>query len=362
MTSVKLLTIIVGAWLAVGLVPAVVPGLELTDVGVANGSSRAAQAPGLTLVSSPPTGHWAQYRLDDHKIDVYVAHDAQPKPVVLLLQGSGCAPIMTAQPAGTLEDTSLFQDFVAPRLNALHFALIEKRGISLLRFSENMSQQAKISAFQEAGEHCTADYLRNATKQSRVEDVVATMRALAGQPWARQIILVGHSEGTHVVTGVLRVTDASEVAAAALFASAGPIPFFGGYVARGAGDRAQFQSTFDEIRMLQGKDDDFVYQGLPIRRWKAFWLDSTPIDDVRASVVPLFVAQGTRDGSTLPADLFALEAIRQQPGRPLRYVVIDQGNHEFETPDGHSHLADLLDDFIHWALDDNRKTGLGIVK
>lgn len=362
MPSVKLLTISVCTWLAVGFVTAIVRSGHLTDVGPANGASRAAQTPGLTLVSSPPTGHWAQYRLDDHKVDVYLAHDAQPKPVVLLLQGSGCAPLMTAQPDGTLEDTSLFQDFVAPRLNALHFALLEKRGIPLLRFSGNMNQQATISAFREAGEHCAPDYLANATKQSRVEDVVATTRALTREPWARQLILVGHSEGTHVVTGVLRVTNPSEVAAAALFASAGPIPFFGGYVARGAGDRAQFESTFDEIRMLQRQDDDFVYQGLPVRRWKTFWLDSTPVDDVRATVVPLFVAQGTRDGSTLPADLFALEAIRQQPGRPFRYVVLDQGNHEFETPDGHSHLADLLDDFIRWALDDHRKTGLGIVK
>ena len=192
---------------------------------------------------------------------------------------------MTAQPDGTLKDTSLFQDFVAPRLNALHFALLEKRGIPLLRFSGNMNQQAKISAFREAGEHCAPDYLANATKQSRVEDVVATTRALTREPWARQLILVGHSEGTHVVTGVLRVTNPSEVAAAALFASAGPIPFFGGYVARGAGDRAQFESTFDEIRMLQRQDDDFVYQGLPVRRWKTFWLDSTPVDDVRATII-----------------------------------------------------------------------------
>jgi hypothetical protein len=84
----------------------------------------------------------------------------------------------------------------------------------------------------------------------------------------------------------------SNIAAAALFASAGPTPFYGGYVARGAGDRQQFQSVFDRIRKLQSAEDDSMYQGLPARRWKTFWLDSTPIDDVRDSTVPLFVAQG----------------------------------------------------------------------
>jgi hypothetical protein len=113
--------------------------------------------------------------------------------------------------------------------------------------------------------------------------------------------------------------------------------------------------------MLQRADDDVLHDGLPGRRWKTFWLEGTPIDDVRDSAVPIFVAQGTRDGTTLPADLFALEAIRQQPNRPLRYVVIQNGDHAFETPDGASHLQELFDDFVGWALDANRQTGLATI-
>jgi len=105
--------------------------------------------------------------------------------------------------------------------------------------------------------------------------------------------------------------------------------------------------------MLQRADDNFIYEGHPARRWKTFWLESTPLDDVRESTVPLFVAQGTRDGATLPADLFALEAVRQQPHRPLRYVVVPDGGHAFDTPDGKSHLGQLFEDFVHWALDAN---------
>ena len=82
-------------------------------------------------------------------------------------------------------------------------------------------------------------------------------------------------------------------------------------------------------------------------------------DDVHDSAVPLFVAQGSRDDTTLAADLFALEAIRQQPKRPLRYVVVEQGDHAFETPDRKSHLAELFDDFLTWALDPGRQTSLG---
>jgi pimeloyl-ACP methyl ester carboxylesterase len=324
------------------------------------GAARVPQPGELRVVSSPSSGDWARYRIDrpGGGIDVYIARDATPKPVVLLIQGSGCIPLVTVNADGTIHDTTLFQDLIGPRLERLHFALVEKRGIEPLRFSEGMSRSDKQKAFDRAERECGAEYLQNATKQARVEDVAATIGVLASQPWARQIILAGHSEGTHVATGVLRIMKEPRIAAAGLFASAGPTPFFGRYVARGAGDRAEFRQVFEEVRMLQRADDDFLHDGLPGRRWKTFWLQSTPIEDVRESVVPIFVAQGTRDGTTLPADLFALEAIRQQPNRPLRYVIVLQGDHAFETPDGKPHVQELFDDFVQWALDTNRQTGL----
>jgi hypothetical protein len=46
---------------------------------------------------------------------------------------------------------------------------------------------------------------------------------------------------------------------------------------------------------LQTADDRSM--GFPARRSKTFWLESTPLDDVRESMVPLFIAHGTRDGT-----------------------------------------------------------------
>jgi hypothetical protein len=176
----------------------------------------------------------------------------------------------------------------------------------------------------------------------------------------KEIVLAGHSEGSHVVTGVLRRLGQPTIVAAGLFASAAPIPFYAGYAARGA-DSARFREVFDRVRMLQRADDDLMYQGLPARRWKTFWLESTPVEDVRDSMVPLFVGQGSRDGSTLAADLFALEAIRQQPARSIRYVVVDGADHAFGTPKG-DRLGPLFDDFLTWATDANRQTSVDLLK
>jgi pimeloyl-ACP methyl ester carboxylesterase len=314
-------------------------------------------------VESPSKGHWAIYQLDEggYAVDVYVAHDSQPKPLVILIPGSGCAPTVTVDPDGVVHDTTLFQDVVTARVTQFHFAIVEKRGVHPLRFSADMSRDAQRQAFQEAGRSCSAEYMKNVTKSQRVADVLAVVRVLGRESWVQQIMLAGHSEGTHVATGVLREMKGSEVAAAGLFASAGPIPFYGGYVARGA-DADRLRTIIDRIRMLQRADDDFIYEGLPARRWKTFWLETTPIEDVRESNVPLFVAQGNRDETTLLADLFALEAIRQQPNRSLRYVIVDQGNHAFETPEGKSLLPELFDDFTTWALDANRNTDVAVLK
>ena len=318
-------------------------------------------SPSENAGASPQAGRWKRYHVENASgIAVYVAHDSQRKPLVVLLHGSGCAPLMTVDARGAFSDTSVFQEAIRPHLSRVHFAMVEKRGVAPLRFSAEMTQGDKVTAFERASRECSTEFLQNATKQARVDDVLAAINALGKEPWTERVILAGHSEGTHVVTGTLRRNG--RIAAAALFASAGPIPFYGGYVARGAGDRDRFSALFDQIRALQSADDDFMYRGLPARRWKTFWLESTPIEDVRDSTVPLFVAQGSRDDSTLAADLFALEAIRQQPDRPLRYVVVEQGDHAFETPDGKSHLQELLDDFLRWALDGNRQTGLAALR
>jgi hypothetical protein len=64
----------------------------------------------------------------------------------------------------------------------------------------------------------------------------------------------------------------------------------------------------------------------------------------------------------LAPDLFALEAIRQQPNRALRYVVLEGGDHAFETPNGKSPIPELFGDFLAWALDPNRTTGTAVLK
>ena len=72
-------------------------------------------------------------------------------------------------------------------------------------------------------------------------------------------------------------------------------------------------------------------------------MDATPLDNVRDSTAPLYVAYGGREPNLHAGDLFVLEALRQQPTRPLRYVVVEDGDHGFSTSNGRAHFAEVFD-------------------
>lgn len=336
------------------------PGLRAqTPVGMPG------SPPALEVVHDGQVGGWSAVRIGSGStaVDAYLVHDQRPKPVVILMQGSGCMPAFTIDADGTYRSTSLFQDVVSPALARVHFAMVEKRGVSPLKFLPGMTQAEKVAAFERASVECSSTFFENATKERRVADVHLLVETLAPQPWVTSIILAGHSEGTHVATGVLKASHPASVTAAGLFASAGPTPFWGGrYSTSESTDRRDFGRDLERLRLLQQADDSAMFDGLPARRWKTFWIQSTPLDDIRGGDVPLFVAQGSRDGTLLPADLFVMEAVRQNASRPVRYVVVQGGDHAFETTPGRSRVVELFDDFLQWALDSNRRTGTRVLQ
>jgi hypothetical protein len=284
------------------------------------------------------------------RIHVYIQHDDTPKPLIILLQGSGCLPLFTISENGTHHETTLFQDAIRSQANRVHVALIEKRGVEPLRFAPGMSEQAQRAAFQAVMDgKCSDAYYAQETKAARVSDVIAVVKALAPETWTREILIAGHSEGSHVVSGVLRNAADLQLRAAAMLSSARGNFFFGGYVSEKAGDREAFARMFDLMQRLRAASDDQQYAGHPGRRWKSYVLDSSQLDDVRESTVPLYVAHGGAEADILSVDHFVLEALRQQPTRPLQYVMVEGADHGFEA-NGQPYISRVMADFIEWGL------------
>jgi pimeloyl-ACP methyl ester carboxylesterase len=272
----------------------------------------------LTRVRPLPGSPWAAYLLvgPTESRTVYLAHDSQRKPVVLLLQGSGRSPLFTHDEHG-FSGTTIFEDFVSKNSTRYHFALVEKRGVGILDFQAGLSHEEQVRAFDEAGERCSQAFWANDTRTARVDDAARLVQVLNASQWVSGIIVVGHSEGTQVATGLVKRLG-TRLAGAGLLSSAGPTQFFGMYVAAGGPDRGRFRETFESMRMLQSAAPAVEWRGLPPRRWKSYALETTPLEDVQHSPVPLYVAHGGREGNILAADLLVLEAIPQQPGPAIR--------------------------------------------
>lgn len=314
----------------------------------------------LAFVRQLPGSPWSQHHLAAAKrgLDVYLVKDEHPKPVVVMLQGSGCLPLFTVDPDGTFHGTTIFEDLVLPRQSQVHFAIIEKQGVKALEFTRGMTRQQELSLFNEVQNGaCSPAYFKEETEVVRAEDALAVVQALSEEPWVRQVFVVGHSEGSHVAAGVLRRDVRHAVAAGGLFSSAGPTQFYDG-----SETRESFKKTFETMQMLQGAADDFMYKGYAARRWKSYALDTTPLEGVRESTTPLYVAYGEREPNLRAGDLFVLEALRQQPTRPLRYVVVEDGDHVFGSSNGTGHFAQVFDDFLAWALNPRRATGVEVLR
>ncbi len=182
-----------------------------------------------------PPSPWAHHLVvhESRQLDVFIVSDDRRKPVVVMLPGSGCTPLFVHLPNKGYEDTSPYADLITTRRDRFHFAMIEKAGVEVLRFPPGLSATEMESMF--ARPNCTREYLNDVRLDTRSRDVAVAIEAIQREPWAGPVLLVGHSEGSHVVAYVAGHHREVNLTAVGLLASAGPTPFFAGYVASGPG-------------------------------------------------------------------------------------------------------------------------------
>ena len=233
----------------------------------------------------------------------------------------------------------IFTDVADKELPPVYFAAVERRGIT--SFGDRPKERPQ----------CTDDF-GAVTKTDRVRDLADAISALRKQPWAGKVYIVGHSEGVDVAAGVARLLGDDAVAGLALLSGGGPTQFFDFVMeARHNKDDKRVQATFDDMISVTGPQAEGKLNGLPIKRWKTFALDSTPLDDLRGLRLPVFVAQGTLDVKSYVegADLLVLELLRNAT-RPVRYLMLPDSDHDFMSADGKvDQSGRVVKDFLRWV-------------
>jgi hypothetical protein len=170
-----------------------------------------------------------------------------------------------------------------------------------------------------------------------------------------KVLVAGHSEGADVASGAMRYLAPTDVTAVGFLASGGISQFFDLVMeGRRTGDATRAQQAFDELLAITGESPPASYQGFPKERFQTFAIDSTPLDDLASSTVPIFVAQGTADRNSAPesADAFVVELLRRDPKHPVHYLILAGLDHRFQDARGAGHAEDVLARFVTWASTD----------
>ncbi len=299
-----------------------------------------------------PWEAWRLRRTDRPPLDIFFSHPLERKPLLVLLQGSGCRPLFAIAEGGRRRMSSLL---VQPEdvSKDVHVMAIEKVGVQ--SFDPSVDADAM-----RASPPCSEEYEANLAKDLRVGDVVDAIRAAKTLPWVGEILVAGHSEGADVAAGVGR-SLAGEISGLGILSGAGATQLFDFVVEnRTAGRHEIANQVLVEAFALNGPTPPARYRGHSLRRWQSFALESTPLDDLRSAPVPIFVAHGTVDESSRieNADLFVVEMLRSRHRAPLFYWVLDRLDHGYVDEANSSHAPEVIRRFVKWGLSPHKASGV----
>jgi len=337
------------AMLAVGCVGD--PGIR-AEPTLASAVQPAVSAMRVGPTAWDPWELWHVARPSRPRLDVFAVHDAQKRPVVVLLQGSGCQPLfsVSSNADGPRTSTLFFDAAVKDRVARVHFVAVEKRGVVSFRAPPKDDEEPT----------CSPEYEAGVARSERVADIVDTIEALSRQPWAGPVLVAGHSEGADLAASVGHALG-TKVAAVGLFSSAGPSQLFDMVLAaHRTGKTEAIREAFSDVQRVIDPQSTGRWRGHSMVRWKSYAVESSPLDEMRASDVPVFVAHGSRD-ATSPvesADLFVVELLRANVARSVAYVRVEDADHLLRSPSGEKFGPSILDRFLNWALSPSKARGV----
>jgi esterase/lipase len=291
---------------------------------------------------------WTVPAKDGSLLDVYGVVDDVRRPVLVMIIGSRCQPLFRSKGEKVVsplleKDASFF------RKQGVHVLALERRGIkSFEPLPEDIEKlDGRLRCSKKFG---------GLTKEDRISDSQDAILSLSREPWFGDLILMGHSEGGDIISGLSNQLDNLKIKSLGFFAAAGTSQFYGHILqARKAQDSKRLEETFSGLFYASETDATGKFGGYPVERIKSFAIASTPLDDVLENQIPIFTATGSRDEKAPieDADIFAVEVIRKQPSRKVLYLNYTELNHDLENKEGNDLSREVLSDFLKWTQDFN---------
>lgn len=248
-----------------------------------------------------------------------------PQGLILLSQGSGCAPGATNEAIATMR--AAFPDFAA--------LIVEKIGVT------------PNAAITDGNTDCPAEYVQNYTLSQRVEDYRAVLTQLRRDPGlaAERLVLFGGSEGGLAVAKL--AAEFHPIATILLSSATGTT--FGEMVRETVPPEghATIDAGFAAARANPQSSEMFV--GSTYRFW-ADILDARTLDFMLQSTSPFLLIQGGLDASNPVASArLTVDAFASKGRCTLTYWEFPTLDHGMRAPDGSSRLASIAALAARWV-------------
>jgi pimeloyl-ACP methyl ester carboxylesterase len=274
-------------------------------------------------------------------ITFYLSDSATPKPLALLIPGSGCSALFRPLPDGAMSAVgyhNVLRGIAGERYRVL---AVEKPGAPATSVTQGSGN----------AEGCPKVFLEEHTVERWAEALKASLaaaRTIADVIPGRTLV-IGHSEGG-VLAARLAKLDA-RISHVALLASPGPDPveelaLWGEARKR---PRADTLALVARIRAAPDSATDFVL-GHPHRRWSGF-LTADPVADLLASSAAVFAAQGNADTNWPVAAHDALVARLRSGGREVEALRLPGADHSLNAPGQRppEGMAEVFRRIVAWA-------------
>ncbi len=330
-------------------------------VGIAAGSCSTA-SPRLSRAQLDPSDlgiPYERYTVPDslgREITFYLSRPPAARagarlPVVLFVQGSGSQSLFRryeGMVVGGYQD--LLLDAADGRIRVL---AVEKPGVQFLDFPTRPGE----------AEEGSEEFLREHTLERWAEANVAALRAtraLAGIDRGRTLVL-GHSEGGLVAARV--AAELPDVTHVASLSRGGPTQLFDLVLSRSRprpddspGDAGRrVEALYREWEQIRADPDSTTrfWMGHPYRRWSSF-LQASLTEELLRTQARVYVAHGTRDGSTPVTSHDVLVAELRARGRDVVAERVEGADHTFaqpgEPPASAGGMRALFQRIVAWFL------------
>lgn len=293
-------------------------------------------------ISGTPFHKYHVHDSENRKITYYLSTPGQnPAPILLMIQGSGCTPVLTEHPSGTY--SSLF--------NLLPFA--EEGNFAVLAVEKPYSGHKQGTNTFSVEESCSTNFHQDFTAESWLLALATSLTDARKKKWVdnSRTLILGISEGA-TMAALLASRD-STVTDVISIGGSGTTQLFD-MVALAYKRCFDVSTCLEEInnqvKSIQQDPDSFTRfaWGHPYKRWSSFF----PVDPSNAlinSKARAYIAFGTADESTPALSLEVAVARLTAAGKDITTRRIPDAGHHLmkdENPD-----LSLLDSELRRGLE-----------